>query len=338
MVGGSSINETVQFRNVPSLDRDIGGMISHPNGEHALYKVEPIGFQGFHPATVSRNPDGVYIGQEITLVGYEISRPTGTTPFLGKPYEAQLEVVDQWEMGFWYTGGTFVGLPLSLALEFTKCWAHFPSFASAGAGGAMLMFDTSNSLLGIAISSGTTARGKGSRATPRSLHFSRFLHRDPDYAVRVSHVADWIERNTCVLSSDALPFCPQLVCPSDQHLVGNPWVLLPNGTGSTRGFDLVRVTQWPPPGTLDGAGREFGCVWRVLVEPYKALSDMVLDPPNGTDNTNGRNRRIATNMFARILSSTIAHQYRGRGSVIFNPPNGSPSYVRPPKRPVKLRA
>lgn len=158
MVGDpSNNNEAVHFRNVSSLDRgDRGGMISHPDGEHVLFKVEPVAFPGFHPAIVSRNPEGVQIGQGVTIVGYEMSRPTGTTRFLGKPYEAQLEVVDQREMGFWFTGGAYGGVSSLLALELAACRAHLPNFTDAGAGGAMPIFDEAHLLLGIAIGSGTT--------------------------------------------------------------------------------------------------------------------------------------------------------------------------------------
>jgi hypothetical protein len=152
--------------------------------------------------------------------------------------------------------------------------------------------------------------------------------------VRVPHAADWIERTTCALSSEAgeLSFCPQLVCPADARLLGYPSALLPNGAGAVagnRGFAPVRVTQrQPPPGTelfsgttthvtmsaVDAAGRELECVWRVQVEPSKGRREMDWDPPRGTYTTRIRFRRNSAAISRRFLPSTTSQSYRGRGT------------------------
>jgi hypothetical protein len=159
---------------------------------------------------------------------------------------------------------------------------------------------------------------------------------DLDFAVRVSHVADWIERNTCALSEakEALSFCPDLVCPNDARLLGYPWVLLPNGTGSVvgiQGFDPVRVTQWPPPGTplwrgtttnvtmtaIYAAGRKLECVWVVLVAPLVELGQLDLDLPNGTYTTSGQFQRTAPQAITGRnykMSGKTGDQLSGSGS------------------------
>jgi hypothetical protein len=160
------------------------------------------------------------------------------------------------------------------------------------------------------------------------------LDKSADY-LRVSYVADWLERNTCALSEEkeALPFCPDLVCPIDARLLGYPWALLPNGTGSVvgiRGFDPVQVTQWPPPGTplwrgtttnvtmsaVDAAGRELECVWTVLVAPLVELGQMNLELPNGTYNTSGQFQRSANALTGRIykMKCSTSDQLSGSGS------------------------
>jgi hypothetical protein len=158
---------------------------------------------------------------------------------------------------------------------------------------------------------------------------------DNSHYLRVAYVADWLERNTCALSEEkeALPFCPDLVCPIDARLLGYPWALLPNGTGSVagiRGFDPVGVSQWPPPGTplwsntttnvtmtaVDAAGRELECVWYVLVAPLEELGRMHLDLPNGTYTTSGQFQRYAQALSGRIykMSGKTSDQLRGSGS------------------------
>jgi hypothetical protein len=158
---------------------------------------------------------------------------------------------------------------------------------------------------------------------------------EPSYFVRVSHIAAWIERNTCALSSEkeVLPFCPDLVCPYDARLLGYPWALLPNGTGSVvgiHGFDPVRVTQWPPPGTplwrgtttkvtmsaVDAAGRELECVWYVLVAPLVELGEMWMYLPQGTYTKRSRFLPSRIACIGRIYKMTgrAADRVRGIGS------------------------
>lgn len=119
------------------------------------------------------------------------------------------------------------------------------------------------------------------------------LDKEPSSYDRIPPVADWIERNVCGLSESPgeLPFCPALVCPHDARLIGYPWALLPNGTGSikgTQGFDPVRVIQNPPPGTplwrdtttnvtftaFDAAGNQLTCTWIVEVPPLAVVGEL----------------------------------------------------------------
>jgi hypothetical protein len=112
-----------------------------------------------------------------------------------------------------------------------------------------------------------------------------FLPRSSEF-VRVSHAANWIERSLCAISDfrEDFSFCPQLVCPPDTRVLGYPWALLPNGTGSVygiHGFDPVRIVQWPPPETVlwkntttsvmftasDASGNTLECTWSVHVPP-----------------------------------------------------------------------
>jgi hypothetical protein len=107
----------------------------------------------------------------------------------------------------------------------------------------------------------------------------------------------------CSLTSlpEALPFCDPLVCPVDEVLLGYPWALLPNRTGSVkglRGFAPVIVTQWPPAGTplwratttnvtitaLDASGRKLECGWQVRVPALVNLGMTSLNVRNGTYN------------------------------------------------------
>jgi hypothetical protein len=118
----------------------------------------------------------------------------------------------------------------------------------------------------------------------------------PSEFVRISHATDWIERSLCAISENraALSFCPPLVCPFDAHILGYPWALLPNGTGSVfglHGFDPVHVVQWPPPGTVlrfntttnvtitavDASERVLDCVWRVHVPPLVQVGQLSFD-------------------------------------------------------------
>jgi hypothetical protein len=116
----------------------------------------------------------------------------------------------------------------------------------------------------------------------------------------VSPLAEWLERNICALSVTGaeLSICPLLICPEDATLFGYPWVLLPNGTGSVRGrgFDPVRVTQWPPPETVlwrdtttkvvitayDAGETPRNCTWNVRVPPLVELGSQTVNVRNGT--------------------------------------------------------
>jgi hypothetical protein len=57
----------------------------------------------------------VYIGQDVTIVGYV--DPVNPSFYPGEAYEAHLEVTNYWERGFWYPGGAYTGLSLSIGLD-----------------------------------------------------------------------------------------------------------------------------------------------------------------------------------------------------------------------------
>jgi hypothetical protein len=98
MVGDSYNNESIQFRRALVRDRD--GIVSHPGGRHFLFKIEPVTFLGFYPASINKDPEGVRVGQDVTVVGYGRTHPTNESSFPGEAYEAQLEVVDRWDDAF----------------------------------------------------------------------------------------------------------------------------------------------------------------------------------------------------------------------------------------------
>jgi hypothetical protein len=95
-------------------------------------------------------------------------------------------------------------------------------------------------------------------------------------------------------------FCTptSLFCPEDSTVLGYPWALLPNGTDVARGlgFDPVRVTQWPPPGTplwrdtttqvvitaYDAGGGLLNCTWHVHVPPLVELGTQYVGVRRGT--------------------------------------------------------
>jgi hypothetical protein len=131
MVGDSSHSGGGgQFRDVVS--RDPGGRgttVAHPDGELLLFKIEPVTFQGFYPAAVSKDPDGVHAGQHVTVVGYRRIRSTNAPSTPREAYGAQVTVREQWGRGFFshVPGlGAYGGLPLSscLFLETCQMFAH----------------------------------------------------------------------------------------------------------------------------------------------------------------------------------------------------------------------
>jgi hypothetical protein len=158
--------------------------------------------------------------------------------------------------------------------------------------------------------------------------------------VRVSNVADWIERNACALSEkrEELLFCPELVCPADARLLGYPWAVLQDGTTSVtglRGFNPVNVTQWPPPGTplwrntttnvsitaYDTAGRRAECTWYVFVAPLVKLGTMTMplaSLPGSTYTKTGRFQRDNKVISGRIykMSGRTSDKLRGSGSSV----------------------
>jgi hypothetical protein len=100
MVGDSSnkwTNDSIQFRRFSQdLDRDI---ISHPGGDHNLFKIEPVTFEGFSPVVLNKDSDSLHVGQNVTAVGYGVnhSRFSDDTPwedvaFPGEALEATLQV------------------------------------------------------------------------------------------------------------------------------------------------------------------------------------------------------------------------------------------------------
>lgn len=100
MVGDSHNNDSTQFRDVSARHPDYG-MLSHQDRAHFLFKIEPVTFQGFYPARISKDTDGVYTGQNLTVVGYGTNDPTdGSLRFPGEAYEVQFQVAGVWDKGF----------------------------------------------------------------------------------------------------------------------------------------------------------------------------------------------------------------------------------------------
>lgn len=83
----------MQFREVSSPDLD-HGIVAHPDARFFLFKIEPVTFDGFRPAVMTTDPGGVYVGQNVTVVGYGRTGPTDSSPFPGEAYEAQMQVVE----------------------------------------------------------------------------------------------------------------------------------------------------------------------------------------------------------------------------------------------------
>jgi hypothetical protein len=100
MVGDSYnkwTNKSIQFRRFSKdLDRDI---ISHPGGDHNLFKIEPVTFEGFSPVVLNKDSDSLNIGQNVTAVGYGVNHtnfsddtPWEDVAFPGEAFEATLQV------------------------------------------------------------------------------------------------------------------------------------------------------------------------------------------------------------------------------------------------------
>jgi hypothetical protein len=114
---------------------------------------------------------------------------------------------------------------------------------------------------------------------------------------RISYYADWISLSTCQISDDKnLSFCPDLVCPLEEPVLGFPQAKIPNATRRVKvfnGFRPVNVTQSPPPGApfndttevvvdaVDASGRTASCTWTVTYPPTVALGYATLDALQG---------------------------------------------------------
>lgn len=117
-------------------------------------------------------------------------------------------------------------------------------------------------------------------------------------------------------------------------LLGYPWALLPNRTGSVkglRGFSPVSISQWPPPGTplwrstttnatmtaIDASGRKLECGWQVRVPALVELGSATVNIRNGTYNETirfiGYEKRPG---LVFKLTGRASNKVRGRGSSI----------------------
>jgi hypothetical protein len=65
VVGDSPTNSSVQYRNASVVYRNY-----YLSSFIQLIKIEPVTFQGFYPAGITKSLDVPYIGQNITMVGY----------------------------------------------------------------------------------------------------------------------------------------------------------------------------------------------------------------------------------------------------------------------------
>jgi hypothetical protein len=152
----------------------------------------------------------------------------------------------------------------------------------------------------------------------------------------LSHVAGELERTVCAFSDlpHALPFCGPLVCPMDEAVMGYPWALLPNRTGSVkgiRGFAPASVHQWPPPGTplwrntttnvtmtaIDATGRTAECRWKLYVPPLVEIGFASFSIRNGTYNETLRFSGLAL-LSGQIfkLTGRARDKVRGGGSSV----------------------
>jgi hypothetical protein len=77
MVGDSpsiSSNGSVQFPMFSFQDNSYFGVVEHPDGNHLLFKTEPVTFEGFVPAVLNSDVGAVVLGQNVTVAGYGADR------------------------------------------------------------------------------------------------------------------------------------------------------------------------------------------------------------------------------------------------------------------------
>lgn len=148
MVGDSDANsDFVQFRDVPDQDPD-RGRVSHPDGWHVLFKIDPVTLPGFYPASMDKDPDAVHIGQSVTAVGYGMTRSTNSSTFPGEAYEAQVKVHGRWEEGVRYQApegaaagtGAYGVLSSSIGLELANFVLTFKMSRFQGVAGHRFWF------------------------------------------------------------------------------------------------------------------------------------------------------------------------------------------------------
>jgi hypothetical protein len=97
MVGDSFNSSSVQFRNVIPLDEDRSALIS-PDGRLSLFKIEDVDFEGFFPSMINNNPDAMFVGQNLTAVGYNSENQVAQSH--GQVYESPIRVTNISESSF----------------------------------------------------------------------------------------------------------------------------------------------------------------------------------------------------------------------------------------------
>jgi hypothetical protein len=74
-----------QFRLV---DPDRAG-VAHPQRRVALFKIEPVTFEGFVPLAIGKDPNATRLGQNLTIAGYGTTG--GRYSYPGEVYETSVQ-------------------------------------------------------------------------------------------------------------------------------------------------------------------------------------------------------------------------------------------------------
>jgi hypothetical protein len=75
-----------QFRLV---DPDRAG-VAHPQRRVALFKIEPVTFEGFVPLAIGKDPNATRLGQNLTIAGYGLSS-IASSRYPGEVYEGNVQ-------------------------------------------------------------------------------------------------------------------------------------------------------------------------------------------------------------------------------------------------------
>jgi hypothetical protein len=82
---GDASNRT-QFRLVDPHHEGV----MHPEARVALFKIQPVTFEGFFPATINKDPNSTRAGQNLTIASYGRTDVSSDTP-PGEVYETSVQ-------------------------------------------------------------------------------------------------------------------------------------------------------------------------------------------------------------------------------------------------------